>query len=105
MRYDLARNADPLFNVRVNGEDIETLVSRSEAEQYLGQGLGFVQIYLSTKALEGRKPAWQKSALPRPWRFSVSAKEREASMARVLKDPEIDYHYDAQTASIDEVHP
>lgn len=88
-----ARNIGPredmLFNVRVNGVDVAHNLTRTDAEHYLGKGLGFVQIYLSHKPLEGRRAAWSKASLPRVPSLYTSEKSRAKALANVLADPAI----------------
>lgn len=82
------------FNVRVNGVQVATAIARKDAEEFLGKRLGFVQIHLSDKPIEGRRPAWTKQPLPRMPTLHTSEKSRAEAMTKVLADKGIEYAED-----------
>lgn len=55
-----------LYNVRLNGEDIASGLTLDRAKSQAGQlrGRGLLQIYLSDKPIEGRKPSWKRASWP-----------------------------------------
>lgn len=81
------------FNVRLNGLDIAQEVTFDRAQELADQiraarvsgtvGRGFIQVYLSDKGLDGRKAAWRKASLPRPYSLRVSAAERAKLEAKL----------------------
>jgi hypothetical protein len=84
---------DRAFNVRVNGVDMATEITRDEAAAYLERRRalppmqrGFVQVYLTARPLEGRKGPHRFQHLPRRPSLRIADKVREKLIAELRAD-------------------